>query len=63
MLNTFDNGCGPELKWVVVTEVDSIVEASCTDPKKATPFMFHKVDGKPDVYTLKNMQPESKYVG
>ena len=52
MLNTHDNGNGPENKWVMVKEGDSSLSATGLDPKKAAPFMFHKVDGKRDEYFL-----------
>ena len=54
LFNTYDNGYGPENKWVCMNENDRKLGTFSKDAEKACPFEFHKVEGKPHQYFLQN---------
>ena len=60
MKNVFDDGMGPEDKWVSFTDAHLRYRAVYSE-EDAVPIKFYKVVGKPNVYNLKQMWRNKVY--
>ena len=58
--NVYDNGSGPENKWISFRDDDLCYRATYEE-KDAVPWKFYKVRDKPHVYTIKQMWPDKTY--
>ena len=60
MRNVFDSGQGPHDKWVSFRNDDRAWRAVYSE-EDAVPLKFFKVDGKPNVYKLKQLWANNVY--
>merc|ERR1712032_612836 len=61
MKNVFDDGNGPENKWVSFDYNNLLYSATYDKEEDAVPIKFYKVEGKPHVYRLKQLWKDNVY--
>ena len=54
--NVFDSGSGPHNKWLSFTDAHLRYRAVYKE-EDAAPWKFYKIEGRPNIYKVKQMYP------